>query len=44
MNAPEFFVIMLLARLVIPFGILFGFGETVRRRHLGQMQRMAGRL
>jgi hypothetical protein len=44
MNATEIFAIMLLVRLVIPFGLVLGIGEAARRRHLVQAHRMGGPL
>ena len=40
MNAPEMMLVMLVARLVIPFGLLLLIGEGTRRRqiaHFGQI-------
>ncbi len=42
MNAPEVILILLLVRLVIPFGLLLWVGESVQRRRLTGLHRMAG--
>lgn len=42
MNAPVVMLILLLVRLVIPFGLLLWVGENVQRRRLADFHRMAG--
>ncbi len=42
MNATEVILILLLVRLVIPFGLLLWIGENVQRRRLADLHRMAG--
>ncbi len=42
MNAPEIILILLLVRLVIPFGLLLWVGESVQRRRRADFHRMAG--
>jgi hypothetical protein len=40
MNAPEMMLILVLLRLVIPFGMLLWVGETVQRRRIVHSHRM----
>ena len=42
MNAPEIILVLLLVRLIIPFGLLLWIGENVQRRRLANFHRMAG--
>jgi hypothetical protein len=40
MNGPEVILIMFLARLIIPVGLMLWIGETARRRELADYRRM----
>ena len=42
MNAPIIILILLLVRLVIPFGLLLWVGENIQRRQRADFRRMAG--
>jgi hypothetical protein len=39
MNAPEMMLIMLLLRLIIPFGLVLVIGEGIRRRRARNLHR-----
>jgi hypothetical protein len=40
MNAPEIMLVMLLVRLVMPFGLMLWIGESVRRHQLANLHQM----
>ncbi len=40
MNATEILVILILLRLVVPFGLLLWVGESVQRRQLTHLHRI----
>jgi hypothetical protein len=42
MNATVIILVLLLVRLIIPFGLLLWVGENVQRRRLVDFRRMAG--
>jgi len=42
MNATLIILVLLLVRLIIPFGLLLWVGENVQRRRLADFRRIAG--
>lgn len=39
MNAPEIMLVMLVFRLIIPFGLILSIGESARRRNAANLRR-----